>query len=417
MSTLNEDLEQIKSDEDNIASNKVARFCYTEQAYQDDNYAGVPEFDPGAEQNIPLANPDTLKTNATVLDRGFRSQASSLPRMLINHFFGRVSYNLNKAHDNLVSLITTIKSFIGQPNGIASLDENGRIPYAQLPESALTLIGDWDASTNTPELSDGMVGATLGDMYYVTVGGTVDFGHGEISFLPNDRVMYNQYNQWVKLSAGNVRKVNNREPNASDGNVTVYGTDINVSGEENMNIIEKMKQYVARTLLGRHWLQSDKTSDPFYTVYYANGVWVAGSGLETGLWYSADGKHWLQSDKTDNSFNTVYYANGVWVAGSDSNKGLWYSMDGQHWLQSDKTDNSFNTVYYANGVWVAGSSSRSKTGLWYSMDGQHWLQSDKTSDSFYTVYYANGVWVAGSDSSTGLWYSSTQDLIDNSWIN
>ena len=325
MSTLNEDLEQIKNNEDNLVSNKVARFCYTEQAYQGDVYAGVPEFDPSAEQNIPLANPDTLKTNATVLDRGFRSQASSLPRMLINHFFGRVSYNLNKAHDNIVSLITTIKSFIGQPNGIASLDENGRIPYAQLPESALNLRGDWDAGTNTPELSDGMEGATLGDMYYVTVGGTVNFGHGEISFLPNDRVMYNQYNQWVKLSAGNVRKVNNIEPDASDGNVTVYGTDIKVSETDELNLIEKMKQYVASMLLGRHWLQSDKTDNDFYTVYYANGVWVAGSYSDTGLWYSTDGQHWLQSDKKDNDFHTVYYANGVWVACSGSDTGLWYS--------------------------------------------------------------------------------------------
>ena len=412
MSTLNEDLEQIKNKEDNIASSKVARFCYTEQAYQGDDYEGVPEFDPSAEQNIPLANPDTLKTNATVFDRGFRSQASSLPRMLVNHFFGRVSYNLNKAHDNLVSLITAIKSFIGQPNGIASLDENGRIPYSQLPESALNLRGDWDASTNTPELSDGMEGATLGDMYYVNVGGTVDFGHGEISFLPNDRAMYNQYNQWVKLSAGNVRKVNNKEPDASEGNVTVYGTDINVSEEENMNIIEKMKQYAVSTLLGRHWLRSDKKSDNFRAVYYANGVWVAGSLLETGLWYSIDGQHWLQSDKKDNHFSAVYYANGVWVAGSWSNTGLWYSIDGQHWLQSDKADGKFYAVYYANGVWVAGSDSG--TGLWYSTDGQHWLQSDKKSDSFSTVYYANGVWVAGSD--TGLWYSSVKDLIDNGWL-
>ena len=372
MSTLNEDLEQIKRDEDNIASSKVARFCYTEQAYQADDYEGVPEFDSSAEQNIPLANPDTLKTNATVLDRGFRSQASSLPRMLINHFFGRVSYNLNKAHDNLVSLISTIKSFIGQPNGIASLDENGRIPYSQLPESALNLKGDWDAGTNTPELSDGMEGATLGDMYYVNVGGTVDFGHGEIAFLPNDRAMYNQHNQWVKLSAGNVRKVNNKEPDASEGNVTVYGTDINVSEEENMNIIEKMKQYVASIFLGRHWLQSDKNSDKFYAVYYANGVWVAGSFSNTGLWYSTDGQHWLQSYKTSDTFNTVYYANGVWVAGS--------------------------------GV---------KKGLWYSTDGQRWLQSDKTNDAFYAVYYANGVWVAGSKLNTGLWYSATQDFIDN----
>ena len=76
---------------------------------------------------------------------------------------------------------------------------------------------------------------------------------------------------------------------------------------------------------GQHWLQSDKTNGDFQTVYYANGVWVAGSNSGTGLWYSADGQHWLQSDKTSNYFSALYYANGVWVACSESNTGLWYS--------------------------------------------------------------------------------------------
>ena len=88
------------------------------------------------------------------------------------------------------------------------------------------------------------------------------------------------------------------------------------------------------------------------------------AGSSTGLWYSMDGQHWLQSDKADGNFCAVYYANGLWVAGSSSNRGLWYSMDGQHWLQSDVTNGNFNALYYANGVWVAGSGSN--TGLWYS---------------------------------------------------
>jgi hypothetical protein len=35
----------------------------------------------------------------------------------------------------------------------------------------------------------------------------------------------------------------------------------------------------------------------------------------------------MQSGKTSGSFLDVYYANGIWVAGSDGNpgKGLWHS--------------------------------------------------------------------------------------------
>jgi hypothetical protein len=78
----------------------------------------------------------------------------------------------------------------------------------------------------------------------------------------------------------------------------------------------------------------------------------------------------MQSNKTDNNFSSVYYADGIWVAGSAgsagsiSNTGLWWSNDGKTWTQSNKTDGVFYSVYYADGIWVAGSYSN--TGLWYS---------------------------------------------------
>lgn len=43
----------------------------------------------------------------------------------------------------------------GVANGVASLDESGRIPYSQLPESAMEFKGSWSANTNTPHLEDG----------------------------------------------------------------------------------------------------------------------------------------------------------------------------------------------------------------------------------------------------------------------
>lgn len=77
----------------------------------------------------------------------------------------------------------------GQANGVASLDANGRIPYSQLPESTMEYKGTWDASTNTPALADGT--GDTGDMYIVSVAGTVDFGSGNITFYEGDRVVYN----------------------------------------------------------------------------------------------------------------------------------------------------------------------------------------------------------------------------------
>ena len=225
MGTLNDDLTEIKRVEDTLTKNKVSRFAYTEEAYKKDIADGVPAYNINKEQNIPEGTADIMKVNQTVIDRGFRAQASSITRMLLNHFLGRLSYNLNKVNDNVSSLLTTLQSHLGKANGIASLDENGRIPYSQLPESALELKGEWDASTNTPELVDGT--GTNGDFYVVTVAGTQTFGGKSIEFQVNDRILYNgSTSTWIRLQAGGVYSVNNIEPDET-GNITLDAPDVN----------------------------------------------------------------------------------------------------------------------------------------------------------------------------------------------
>ena len=72
---------------------------------------------------------------------------------------------------------------------------------------------------------------------------------------------------------------------------------------------------------------------------------------------------------TNDALVTVYYANGIWVAGSNSYKGLYYSTDGMTWTQSNYTSGHFNSVYYANEIWITGSND---DGLYYSVDGMTW---------------------------------------------
>jgi hypothetical protein len=71
----------------------VARFSYTEKALADEIVDGVAEFDVAAEQNVP--DKDHTDYDPMLLNRGVRSQGASIPRMGLNHFFGRTSYNLN----------------------------------------------------------------------------------------------------------------------------------------------------------------------------------------------------------------------------------------------------------------------------------------------------------------------------------
>ena len=224
MGTLNEDLSAIKEVEDKIIANKVARFAYTDEAYKTNDANGVAEYNVNNDQNIPTADASVLKVNETVLSKGYRAQASSVTRMLLNHFFGRMSYNLNKVNDIVSNLIATLIGHKGTANGFATLDENGRIPYSQLPESAMEYKGQWNAETNTPTLADGT--GTKGDFYIVSVAGTQNLGSGNIQFFVNDRIIYDG-SVWSHLSAGDVKTVNSVLP--TNGNIALTGENIPVS--------------------------------------------------------------------------------------------------------------------------------------------------------------------------------------------
>ena len=224
MGTLNEDLSAIKEVEDKIVANKVARFAYTDEAYTTNDANGVAEYNVNNDQNIPTADASVLKVNETVLSKGYRAQASSVTRMLLNHFFGRMSYNLNKVNDIVSNLIATLIGHRGTANGFATLDENGRIPYSQLPESVMEYKGQWNAETNTPTLADGT--GTKGDFYIVSVAGTQNLGSGNIQFSENDRIIYDG-SVWSRLSAGGVKTVNSVLP--TNGNVALTGENIPVS--------------------------------------------------------------------------------------------------------------------------------------------------------------------------------------------
>lgn len=240
--TLTQDLDSIKAVEDKLTANQVAQFAYTQVAYNDpEHYAdGVQVYDVNNPNNIPVADASILKVNETVLSKGYRSQASSITRMLLNHFLGRTSYNLNKANDLIKSLVTTIKSNLGQANGLATLDANGRIPYSQLPETALEFKGMWNANTNNPVLKDGSGERTKGDFYICNVAGTANFGTAQnprtVTFFENDRVIYDG-EVWQRLSAGDVKTVNNVQP--VDGNITLTPADIGLGNVNDTSDADK----------------------------------------------------------------------------------------------------------------------------------------------------------------------------------
>lgn len=127
MPTLAEELTALKTEEDKITGNKVANFSYDDYAYEHNDANGVDTYNVDNHQNIPNGTASILKVNPTILTKGWRAQASAITRMLMNHFLGRCSYNLNKINDHFSLLLTKIMAYLEQPNGIATLNSEGKV--------------------------------------------------------------------------------------------------------------------------------------------------------------------------------------------------------------------------------------------------------------------------------------------------
>ena len=87
-------------------------------------------------------------------------------------------------------ILENVTQKLGMAGGIASLDMTGKVPVAQLPNAIMEYQGMWNASTNSPMLSNsGNPATALGNVYKVSVAGSVDFGAGSISFEVGDYVI------------------------------------------------------------------------------------------------------------------------------------------------------------------------------------------------------------------------------------
>lgn len=91
-----------------------------------------------------------------------------------------------------LSSVYVPQSEVGSVNGVASLDGTGHIPLSQLPPSLIEYQGTWNASTNTPTLSNASGPFNVSGFFFiVSTGGTVNFGAGNITFNAGDWVLYN----------------------------------------------------------------------------------------------------------------------------------------------------------------------------------------------------------------------------------
>lgn len=402
--SLTSDLNAIKTVQDGVKNNKVTRFAYTQTAYDNNDVNGHDDYVATRDNNIPLSDLSVIQVNQTVVDKGFRARASSLTRMLLNHLFGRVSYNLNKVNDLFNDLLVKIVANLGVANGLATLDATGRIPYSQLPEDAMEYQGDWNASTNTPTLVDGT--GTKGDTYNVSVAGTQTFGGESIYFFVGDRVIYNG-SVWQRFSSGNVQSVCEILPE----------TNGNVDLSKQRDITKILSNNILSQLgfsIGKVWIKEEVQPSRVNNIYRFNNKFfacmtISASSNCTGIISSEDGTHWSNTGMTTTCYQMVY-GKGVYVA-RIAGKGLWWSEDGINWTQVTVVDSSIDTanvrLYFVGDLFIGLNAGDSY--VYTSSNGKDWTKvitagSDLLKGS---AYYANGVYLIGM---TSAWLRSTNGV-------
>lgn len=181
MATLAEELTALKTEEDKITGNKVANFSYDDYAYTNNDANGVDTYNVDNHQNIPNGTASILKVNPTILTKGWRAQASAITRMLMNHFLGRCSYNLNKINDHFSTLLAKLIAYLGVANGIATLDANGYVPTGQLSPTGVvkTVNGASPVNGNITKAQIGINNVVnTGDSATPVSGGTTKFTTG-----------------------------------------------------------------------------------------------------------------------------------------------------------------------------------------------------------------------------------------------
>ena len=245
MAGIADDLDGIKSNVADLrGNNQVARFAYTQDAYTNDEAAGAASFDIDNDNNIPTKDAATLNVNPTILDRGYQTQASSLTRQLQNHFFGRVSYNLNKIVDRVWDALGTLSAAMGRSDSaagdktyIATLDAAGRLPRNQLTSDTMEFRGYWDASVaaagGSPDLLDAS-NQSDGNFFIVSSAGTKSITGTSREFNVSDIVIFDgTSNVWRVIPATYVKGGAEADSAYRTGKVNITLTSLGIADVKN----------------------------------------------------------------------------------------------------------------------------------------------------------------------------------------
>lgn len=200
--------------------------------------------------------PIIMNDMAVVTDADGLPVASTVTSTELNYLSGVTSLVQNQLNDSATD-IANLVSLSGVPANSINLGSfsEGIIPPSQTTKQAIQALessiaslpdpmeykGLWDASTNTPSLTDGT--GNNGDVYQVSVAGT-QFTPS-ISFAIGDKVVYNgataKYEKWAMTDS--VLSVNNQT------GIVVLDSDDIAEGSTNLYFTDEKAQDAVGTIL------------------------------------------------------------------------------------------------------------------------------------------------------------------------
>ncbi|MDR0676282.1 MAG: hypothetical protein LBF97_04510 [Elusimicrobiota bacterium] len=118
----------------------------------------------------------------------------------------------------------------------------------------------------------------------------------------------------------------------------------------------------------------------FLCIITVHGRLVAGSGDDTGLWYSNDnGLNWTQSDKRTGNWAALTFFNNLVDAGSADDEGILYSPDiGEMYHKTNVEVSPYTSFAQTNDKVFSGSTVGSKE----SSDGKYWAIHSSSGSSY-----------------------------------
>ena len=163
---------------------------------------------------------------------------------------------------------------------------------------------------------------------------------------------------------------------------------------------------------GITWTQTKtKSSNGIYSMTYGNGQFIGIDSVFGIAEHSTDGITWTQSNMpTKTGWCSVAYGDGKYVAFNRSSDIVAYSADGITWSITNlpRTYTKLEAVAYGDGKFVAIDvpTNIKSIGTIYSVDGVEWIASELPAALWKSVTYGDGKFVAVSSYSKIAAYST-----------